>query len=919
MRNRFLTVGLVLSLSICFNGGDAFAQLQTGNIYGSVTDSQGAPLAGATVLLTGGEGVHPQVQVTNAEGQFRFLGLTPGNYALHAEMEGFSSVDYPNIVVSIGRNTSIEVPMTDADIVTVTGESPLLDVRRLTDRDTITAEELEKIPTARDPWAILQNTPGVLTDRINVGGNESGCGSSYVQETFAETEHGFPGAEASIATEMAVAGSLSEDLGFDALRRPPVPDESILTAETSETAERLRPKRGTNEWRASGFYTGSGGELAGGDAEVNRISFLRAGSAELGGPLVHDKLWVWGETGLHEIRRIVLGGQEEEQSGRSGRFKLNAQMGNNVSSLLTLSRGDADGSGLGAGPARAPETTWEEDGRETVRGIESTAIFTADFYSTASFSAVNARLADVPRSAGAEARIGPDGVAHGSWFDIREERRARQARLTSSLFIGGTTYHEIVFGGGWRRQEEDSILAPPGPLGVAGGVLGLAEDVALAEFWRGGQADARIETSGLWLQDTLSAGNTTAVFGLRADGQDFGIAGGPRPWTFSPRLQLTQAFGAGRDTLLKASVGRFASRLDARVPWHLDPGAPAVLRSLFTDRDGDLFPDPDEPIQLLHGEGLDPLRPGVDPDAIDPRLRPEISDEARLGVEHAFLPDFMVDLRVSWRRTRHLLEERLLVRDAATGAVSLATAGDWVPAGRLAGTLPDGTPYDLPFWDLRPGLLWTGGTLLANGDRQREDFGLSLTWHKRLADGWMTRGYLAWQDSDQRLGPDFRRFDDPTNTLGGGDDEGRSVAEIGSGGPHATPRFTAARWSFEANGLIALNHYQSYLEIGVKGRRGEPLPYYRQVARQRADVARVQLTGRPDAFRTEDVLTASAALTQDFDFGDFNLSVSLGGVNLLNEGTVLARELDLGTSRAASADETLAARAFRLEVRMSWR
>jgi hypothetical protein len=40
--------------------------------------------------------------------------------------------------------------------------------------------DLEKIPTARDPWAILRSTPGVLTDRINVGGNESGQQSQYI-------------------------------------------------------------------------------------------------------------------------------------------------------------------------------------------------------------------------------------------------------------------------------------------------------------------------------------------------------------------------------------------------------------------------------------------------------------------------------------------------------------------------------------------------------------------------------------------------------------------------------------------------------------------------------------------------------------------------------------------------------------------
>jgi hypothetical protein len=50
---------------------------------------------------------------------------------------------------------------------------------RISTGATVSNEELEKIPAARDPWAVLQKTPGVLTDRINVGGNESGQQSSY--------------------------------------------------------------------------------------------------------------------------------------------------------------------------------------------------------------------------------------------------------------------------------------------------------------------------------------------------------------------------------------------------------------------------------------------------------------------------------------------------------------------------------------------------------------------------------------------------------------------------------------------------------------------------------------------------------------------------------------------------------------------
>lgn len=53
-----------------------------------------------------------------------------------------------------------------------------------TPEETPAQEEPAKIPTARDPWEILRTTPGVLTDRINVGGNESGRQSAYTQEAL---------------------------------------------------------------------------------------------------------------------------------------------------------------------------------------------------------------------------------------------------------------------------------------------------------------------------------------------------------------------------------------------------------------------------------------------------------------------------------------------------------------------------------------------------------------------------------------------------------------------------------------------------------------------------------------------------------------------------------------------------------------
>ncbi|HXU33482.1 MAG TPA: hypothetical protein VN851_23180 [Thermoanaerobaculia bacterium] len=94
------------------------------------------------------------------------------------------------------------------DAITVTAEAPLLDEKRVATGNTVNAQELEKIPTARNPWAELQKTPGVLTDRVNVGGNESSQQSFSLNRsgTAVEVRPSFQPAPGS--TELRLTGAL---------------------------------------------------------------------------------------------------------------------------------------------------------------------------------------------------------------------------------------------------------------------------------------------------------------------------------------------------------------------------------------------------------------------------------------------------------------------------------------------------------------------------------------------------------------------------------------------------------------------------------------------------------------------------------------------------------------------------------------
>src|SRR5438445_12080145 len=86
MHNRSpvkLLVTLVLALLCAMS---AYAQFQTGNIYGKVQAKDGSALPGVTVTLTGVGA--PQTAVTGPLGDFRFINLSPGTYSMTAELAG---------------------------------------------------------------------------------------------------------------------------------------------------------------------------------------------------------------------------------------------------------------------------------------------------------------------------------------------------------------------------------------------------------------------------------------------------------------------------------------------------------------------------------------------------------------------------------------------------------------------------------------------------------------------------------------------------------------------------------------------------------------------------------------------------------------------------------------------------------------
>ena len=106
-----------------------------------------------------------------------------GTYSVGFELPGFKKLVHENVVIQAGFNAEINAKLelsTVEETVTVSGESPVVDTQvDARSAATSTRRRSQDIPSARDPWEILEQTPGMMMRRQNVGGNGSGQQPSF--------------------------------------------------------------------------------------------------------------------------------------------------------------------------------------------------------------------------------------------------------------------------------------------------------------------------------------------------------------------------------------------------------------------------------------------------------------------------------------------------------------------------------------------------------------------------------------------------------------------------------------------------------------------------------------------------------------------------------------------------------------------
>ena len=170
----------------------AFAVLRAsaqgvGGIGGTITDSSGAVLPGATVALSnpgtiGGN----QETVTDGRGAFQFLRLVPGTYAVKAELAGFRATLRDAVIVNADVTVRVDLKLdigTLEEGLIVRGEAPLLDTTSALKQTVLPREVLNAMPNRVDVWSVARVVPSVILSKVDVGGSEA-----FLQST--PTVHG---------------------------------------------------------------------------------------------------------------------------------------------------------------------------------------------------------------------------------------------------------------------------------------------------------------------------------------------------------------------------------------------------------------------------------------------------------------------------------------------------------------------------------------------------------------------------------------------------------------------------------------------------------------------------------------------------------------------------------------------------------
>lgn len=308
---------VVLVLSVILIILPAFAQSTSGRILGTIVDQSGAEVAGANIVVTDTQRGTSRALTTDTSGNYVAADLVPGTYSIHVEARGFKAIQRPVVLVEVASDVRADFTLQTgnvSEVITVSGEIPLLNTTSATLGGTLSNKEINDLPlNGRNYENLLQLRPGVVrypgggfsttsTDGLRAEDND------YFVEGLFDSE---PFSGQGIINGAGIAGDSATILPIDAIQE--------FNVEQNPPAEygwkpgavvNVGLKSGTNTVHGSAFAFGRDGNIFDArnyfndaPAQKNPRTLEQFGGS-FGGAIIRDKLFFFGS---YEGQRYDVG------------------------------------------------------------------------------------------------------------------------------------------------------------------------------------------------------------------------------------------------------------------------------------------------------------------------------------------------------------------------------------------------------------------------------------------------------------------------------------------------------------------------------------------------------------------------------------------------------------------------------------
>jgi hypothetical protein len=930
----------------------AWAQIAGGNVYGTVTDESGAVLPGATVTISGETGTRDSV--TGNQGEFRFLNVERGRYKLAVGLTGFTTVTR-EIQVVTGENVNLTFGLKVATVeetVTVTAETPLVDVKKRGTATTMTTEELTQVPNARDPWGVLKNVPGVLVDRVNIAGNENGQQATSGGKGAVSADNMW-NMDGLVISDMSATGASPTYFDFEAFNEITVTTGGTdLNVQAGGIGINLTTKRGTNKFHGSARYFIAHDDLGFNNtpAALENDPRLRAGLAtgkgdhlqqvtdygfDLGGPIVKDKLWFYGTYGKQDIRNVLLTQSYDRTLLPSYNAKLNWQATKDtmVSGFYFVGKKQKFGRGVGFPLNESDDFRWNQDNAYVDGGLpgglwkgEINHTFSPNFFMSAKVAYYDTGFGLFPRGSTDDIYTLDyvNGTATGSYVTFQAIRPQKTYNIDGNYFFSGLGgNNELKFGFGFRDTKTFSSSVYSGS-GLAGVINSPTDYVAYV--WRNSNTEYAGKYFSAYVGDVLTKERFSMNAGVRWDGQSAknnastvqGNASFPNvvpgidysgdtedviSWnTVSPRVGMSYALDDGRKTVLRASYASYGQQLAFGNVTDVNPVAAGYLAYAWNDANGDRVVQPSE-VDLgsyLYNYNIDPAAPAAlfSPHRIDSNLEPKRDHEVVVGIDRELGANFAVGAAYTWRRAKNWIH-----RPRLGGSCAAPTADNCpvITPDQYVANAPSTSNGYTSFSYSPPAALVTaggGGRLRTNASDFRTTYnGLEVTLTKRLSGRWMGRVAFSWQDWVANWdGQPYGVLNTAANPTSHGNPtrEERDANVQGgqvavlSGGSGKASFYTTFKWQLYANALVQLPAGFD-LSGALFARQGGAYPVSLNLGSGGDGTLRALATPEVDTLRLDNVYNLDLRLSKAIRFGQSALTLSAEWFNVLNNDVVLSR------------------------------